>query len=101
MKRTAIMPAQAHPWLMPLARYLRRKRWANNVARCQALRENFRFTSQRDIFDLEVRPFLESGDRIAYPDAFYYISIDDICRAAEAALTYDYQAPYQPQTRKG
>lgn len=80
MTRTAIRPAQAAPWLTPLARWLRRKRWAANVARCDRIRSGLSF-SRRLIFDDEVRPFLDDGTRIAYPDAFYFISVDDVCRA--------------------
>lgn len=68
MTRTAIRPAQAAPWLTPLARWLRRKRWAANVARCDRIRSGLSF-SRRLIFDDEVRPFLDDGTRIAYPDA--------------------------------
>ncbi len=61
-------------------------RWAMNAQRARAMRRELLF-SRRLRFDESLRPILKDGARIAYPDALYHITIDDVCRAyAEAKL---------------
>jgi hypothetical protein len=57
-------------------------RWAANVRRARAYRRTLSF-SQRAAFDRALRPKLsrERETVIDYPDAFYYVGIDDLCRA--------------------
>ena len=58
-------------------------RWAMNVKRARAWRRKRTF-SQRRRFDDELRPRLKdrfNHDVIAYPDAFYEVTVDDLCRA--------------------
>lgn len=65
-------------------------RWAMNVMRARRWRRELGF-GQRIIFDGAFRPRLEKRhpqhepDVIAYPDAFYHITVDDLIRAMETA----------------
>ena len=56
-------------------------RWAMNVMRARRWRRELAF-SRRVAFDDALRRPLR-GAVIAYPDAFYYVTIDDLCRAME------------------
>jgi hypothetical protein len=53
-----------------------------NVIRARRWRRSLYF-SQRERFDAEMRPKLERepGKVIAYPDAFYHVTIADLSRA--------------------
>lgn len=59
--------------------------WLAVVGRAQHFRRTLTF-SQRQIFDDELRPSLENGMRIAYPDAMYRVKLDDFYRAMKAAV---------------
>lgn len=61
-------------------------RWAMNMKRARAWRRQCGF-SERIRFDDALRPRLqnEPGKVIAYPDALYHATIDDICRAMVAS----------------
>lgn len=60
-------------------------RWAMNVKRARAWRRQLIF-SQRLAFDKAIRPVIgDSYGIIDYPDAFYAITINDLCRAIEAS----------------
>jgi hypothetical protein len=61
-------------------------RWAMNVKRARAWRRNIHF-SARKRFDDAIRHPIGPGSVIAYPDAFYYVEIDDLCRAMEASAS--------------
>lgn len=63
------------------AEWLNDMRWAMNAQRARRIRRELPF-SRRLIFDKELRP--RRGDvpvPIAYPDAIYMISIEDLTRA--------------------
>lgn len=68
-----------------LAQWINDRRWAANVRRARAWRRGLLF-SQREAFDAALRPRIEGepGKVIAYPDALYYVTIDDLVRAMEA-----------------
>ena len=57
-------------------------RWAANARRARAWRRELSF-SRRQEFDHALRPKIkgEQGAVIAYPDAIYHITVDDVCRA--------------------
>ena len=59
-----------------------RLRWLINVSRVASWYFRLPF-SHRQRFLAELRPYSTGGDRIAYPDAFFFITIRDICRAIE------------------
>jgi hypothetical protein len=61
-------------------------RWALNVMHARAYRRTLIF-SQRKAFDDALRPSLEESHAsvVGYPDAFYHVSIDDLCRAIVAS----------------
>lgn len=65
-----------------LAQWVEDFRWAMNVKRARAYRRKLMF-AERQIFDDALRPPLR-GAVIAYPDAIYHISVDDVIRAARA-----------------
>jgi hypothetical protein len=58
--------------------------WLTAVAAAKAIRGILSF-SARMKFDAELRPILDSGCRIAYPDALYHITAEDVRRAEVAA----------------
>jgi hypothetical protein len=64
------------------AQPLNDRRWAANVRRARAWRRDLSF-SEREKFDTSLRPKLqrEPGKVIAYPDAFYFVTIGDLLRA--------------------
>lgn len=68
--------------MMGFAQWVEDWRWAMNAKRARAWRRRMMF-SQRKAFDDALRPPIR-GAVIAYPDALYHISIDDLCRAIKA-----------------
>jgi hypothetical protein len=54
------------------------------LARAKVIRRGLSF-SKRVKFDDELRPILDNGMRIAYPDALYHVTAEDL-RRAEAAV---------------
>ena len=74
---------------MGFAQWIEDRRWAANVRRARALRRELLF-SQRQTFDAALRRHLprpypdEREDIVAYPDAFYHVTIADLCRAIAA-----------------
>lgn len=77
------------------AQWIEDMRWAMNVKRARAYRRKLIF-SKRLAFDRALRPIIEvpfksSEDDdpkfciIDYPDAFYHVNIDDLCRAMIAS----------------
>ena len=66
-----------------LAWWLNDLRLALNVGRARRFRRNCSF-SQRRKFDNALRPSVSNGV-IAYPDAIYHITVDDLIRAMDAA----------------
>jgi hypothetical protein len=58
-------------------------RWAMNAMRARRFRRSIGF-SARVSFDDALRPKVKGGV-IAYPDALYHISVDDVIRAMAAA----------------
>jgi len=71
---------------MSFATWIKHRRWGANMRRARAFRETLCF-SARQKFDAALRPRLggEEGAVVAYPDALYHITIDDLCRAIRAA----------------
>jgi hypothetical protein len=67
---------------MSFAQWLDDMRWAMNVKRARAWRRKLPF-SRRAAFDRALRhPLRRIPDTVVdYPDAFYAVSIDDLCRA--------------------
>lgn len=59
-------------------------RWMLNINRARRIRNKLLF-SQRILFDSALRPMSE-GSIIAYPDAIYNITSDDVIRAGLIAL---------------
>lgn len=57
--------------------------WAAMMVRIRSIRGALSF-SRRVKFDDELRPILNSGARIAYPDAIYHIDKADLERALGA-----------------
>lgn len=66
-----------------LAQWINDRRWAANARRARAWRRRLLF-SQRQAFDNALRPIV-GGAIIAYPDALYHVTDDDLIRAMEAA----------------
>lgn len=60
-------------------------RWARNIRRARAFRRRLSF-SGRMAFDDAIRPNLGRGEVIAYPDALYHVTINDLCRAMLAGV---------------
>ena len=62
-------------------------RWAMNAMRARRWRRKIGFAARVE-FDTALRPRLpkEPGKVIAYPDALYHITIEDVCRAIEASV---------------
>lgn len=54
--------------------------WLSLVAEAYAIRSSL-YYSRRKRFDDALRPITMSGDRIAYPDAFYHLTPEDLDRA--------------------
>lgn len=75
---------------MSFSQWIADWRWAMNAKRARAWRRDLSF-SRRQAFDAALRPRLprpypdERDDIVAYPDALYHISIDDLCRAIAAS----------------
>jgi len=71
---------------MSFAQWIEDMRWAMNAKRARAWRRNLSF-SERRTFDKALRPPFpnEPGLVVEYPDAFYHLSIDDLCRAMRAS----------------
>lgn len=76
---------------MGFAQWLADLRWALNMMRARAHRRDLSF-AQRNVFDRTLRPLAgrDSNSVIAYPDAFYHVTIDDLVRAMVQS------APYPP-----
>lgn len=74
---------------MGFAQWINDKRWAANMRRARAFRRGLLF-SERQTFDRALqrrlpRPYPdEREDIVAYPDTFYFVTIDDLCRAVAA-----------------
>lgn len=74
---------------MGFAQWIEDRRWAANVRRARSFRRGLSF-SQRETFDTALRRRLprpyhdERDDIVAYPDAFYFVTIKDLCRAIAA-----------------
>jgi hypothetical protein len=73
-----------------LARWLADRRWASAVRHAREYRRELSF-SQRELFDRKLRPRIkgEPDKVIAYPDAIYHITMDDLCRAMIAGAIGD------------
>lgn len=71
------------------AQWLNDWRWAMNAKRARAWRRELGF-SQRVAFDQSLRPPIkdESGKVIAYPDAFYHTTINDLIRAMRTKIRW-------------
>lgn len=67
---------------MSIAQWINDLRWAINIMRARSYRRTLSF-SQRKAFDAALRQPLENTQTavIGYPDAFYRVSTDDLCRA--------------------
>lgn len=61
-------------------------RWAMNAMTARRVRRALLF-SQRQTFDSAIRPKTSCGSTVAYPDAIYHITADDVIRAMNAAKT--------------
>jgi hypothetical protein len=70
---------------MSFAEWVEDFRWAMNAKRARKWRRKLLF-SQRQRFDDALRPKRQGGF-IAYPDALYEITIDDLLRAMTASVT--------------
>lgn len=57
--------------------------WPAMMVRIRSIRGALSF-SNRVKFDNELRPILDNGSRIAYPDAIYHIDTSDLERALGA-----------------
>lgn len=68
----------------PLGQWMADFRWAMNMMRARRIRRGLGF-SERQRFDLFLRPRLDPPNVIAYPDAFYHTTVDDLIRAMRAA----------------
>ena len=68
-----------------LAQWIEDLRWSANMCRVRRMRRELIF-SRRRIFDDALRPEATVGTIIAYPDAFYHVRIDDVCRAISEAM---------------
>ncbi len=71
--------------MLPNARpqWLNDLRWAFNVMRARRWRRKLIF-SARMRFDVALKPET-AGAKLAYPDAFYEVTCDDLCRAIVAS----------------
>lgn len=67
-----------------LAWWINDLRVALNVGRARRFRRGLGF-SARMRFDDALRPRLDKPNVIAYPDAIYHITVDDLIRAMEAS----------------
>lgn len=71
---------------MSFAQWINDRRWAANMRRARAYRRKLSFGA-RLRFDAALRHPLDGESVIAYPDALYHVTIDDLCRAMVAAAT--------------
>lgn len=72
---------------MSFATWIENRRWSANMRRARNFRNSLPY-SARLRFDRALRPertLSASRYVIDYPDAFYHVSIDDLCRAMKAA----------------
>lgn len=68
-------------------------RWAANMKRIRRFERTLTF-SERELFYNELKPILNDGTvsvRVSYPNAFMFITIDDIVRAIEAVAYHRMQ----------
>lgn len=63
---------------------LKNLRWMLNVGRAGYWYQRLSFAARLTFLN-ELRPIVEGG-RIAYPDALFHITVDDVIRAATAAM---------------
>lgn len=72
---------------MSFAQWIEDRRWAANMRRARAWRRGLSF-SRRRAFDEAIRPNVANDPRVgvAYPDAFYHITIDDLLRAMSVRI---------------
>lgn len=83
---------------MSFAQWINDRRWAANVRRARAFRRNLSF-SDRLLFDAALRRRLprlypdERDDIVAYPDAFYLVTINDLLRAMRSPLSRPHHSP--------
>lgn len=75
--------------------WLKDKRWAANMRSIKRFERTLSF-SERKVFYDELRPRdtsvpADEGRCIAYPDAFMFITINDVIRAMEAVVRYRIQ----------
>lgn len=71
---------------MSFAEWINDLRWSANMRRARRWRRQLEF-GEREKFDRALRPRfpLEPGSVIAYPDAIYHVTIDDLLRAMSAS----------------
>ena len=83
---------------MSFSQWLADMRWAMNMKRARAWRRKLTFT-ERQAFDDALRPLVrqERSMRVDYPDAFYRVTIDDLCRAMMAAGTWAQNSSTSPK----
>lgn len=62
------------------SQWLNDMRWAMNMKRARSFRRKLIF-SKRQKFDDALKPMTKNNSIIAYPDAIYNITINDVCRA--------------------
>lgn len=67
--------------------YVADRRWATNVEWARAWRRDLT-PAQRLVFDDVLRPQRPTGEILAYPEALYCVTVDDVIRAATAARLY-------------
>lgn len=79
-----------------LAEWISDWRWALSAREARRWRRKLPF-SQRALFDREIRPRLDAETVIAYPDALYHITADDVIRAM--TLTMQLPTPSTPLSR--
>lgn len=70
------------------AQWVNDMRWAMNMKRARAWRRKLIF-SQRVAFDAAIRHPLDERNVIPYPDAFYHVTIDDLCHAMLVSMEND------------
>jgi hypothetical protein len=80
--------------------WLKDFRWALNAMRARRLRRELTF-SKRQTFDRLLRPDTGRGDVIAYPDAFYCITLDDVHRAYLRAQDFQPTPMRRPARHEG
>jgi hypothetical protein len=82
------LPTIGPKWWIAFGQWLADKRWAENAMRARRWRRPLT-TAQQEIFDAALRPNCSPDEWIMgvvpYPDAFYEITIDDLCRAMIAS----------------